>query len=111
MLKPENRYCKLYPPSVHKLNWSMFFYRKTEIEINNFRNLIVKASKNVAALFLSFLMNRSFESIFISAFRQAKTIPIHKHNFPLDENKYRHISLLFVWSKIHKRAMYNQISL
>ena len=82
------------PPTVPKLNWSMFLYRSTPSEINDIicqldnkstsgddyiSNQIVKASKNVTSLFLSFLVNLSFEKgIFPSASRKAKVIAVHK---------------------------------
>ena len=113
------------PPPVPKLNWSMFLYRTTPSEINDIicqldtkstsgddyiSNQIVKASKNVTSLFLSFLVNLSFEKgIFPSALRKAKVIPVHKDNSRLDENNYRPISLLIVWSKVYERTMYNRI--
>ena len=73
-------------------------------------NQIVKASKKVTSPFLSFLVNLSFEKgIFPSALRKAKVIPVHKDNSRLDENNYRLISLLIVWSQVYERTMYNRI--
>ena len=70
----------------------------------------MKASKNVTSPFLSFLVNLSFEKgTFPSALRKAKVIPDHKDNSRLDENNYRPISLLIVWSKVYERTMYNRI--
>ena len=103
----------------------MFLYRTTPSEINDIdcqldnkstsgddyiSNQIVKASKNITAPFLSFLVNLSFEKgTFCSALRKSKVIPVHKDNSRLDENRYRPISLLIVWNKVYERTMYNQI--
>ena len=44
--------------------------------------------------------------MFPSDLKQAKIIPLHKGGSRLDENNYRPISLLKVWSKIFERAMF-----
>ena len=41
--------------------------------------------------------------------KKAKVIPLHKDGSNLDENNYRPISLLIVWSKIIERALFIRI--
>ena len=41
--------------------------------------------------------------------KKAKVIPLHKDGLKLDENNYRRISLLIVWSKIIERALFIRI--
>ena len=73
-------------------------------------NIIVKASKKEVVKVLTYLINRSFdEGAFPNSLKKAKVIPLHKEGPKTDENNYRPISLLTVWSKIFERVMYNRM--
>ena len=116
---------KIDPPCLPKLNHSMFLFKVTEPEIHQIisqlddkstsgddyvSNLIVKSSKNAVAPLLTILINASFsKGVFPSELRKAKIVPIHKEKSRRDENNYRPISLLIVWSKIYERAMHNRL--
>ena len=77
---------------------------------DNISNLIVKTSAKVVAPYLSFLINLSFtKGVFPKELCKAKVLPLHKDGSKLDENNYRPISLLIVWSKIYEPVMYNRI--
>ena len=49
------------------------------------------------------------EGIFPTELKKAKIIPLHKEGSRLEENNYRPISLLNVWSKKYERAMFSRI--
>ena len=73
-------------------------------------NVIVKLSSNVTIPYLTQIINLSFEEgIFPDDLKKAKVIPLHKDGSKLDENNYRPISLLIVWSKIIERALFIRI--
>ena len=42
--------------------------------------------------------------------KKAKVIPLHRDGSKLDENNYRPISLLIVWSKIIERALFIRLN-
>ena len=64
-------------------------------------NVLVKLSSDVTIPYLTQIINKSFEEgIFPDDLKKAKVIPLHKDGSKLDENNYRPISLLIVWSKI-----------
>ena len=70
-------------------------------------NVIVKLSSNVTIPYLTQIINKSFEEgIFPDDLKKTKVIPLHKDGSKLDENNYRPISLLIVWSKIIERALF-----
>ena len=73
-------------------------------------NVIVKLSSNVTIPYLTQIINLSFEEgIFPDDLKKAKVIPLHKDGSKIDENNYRPISLLIVWSKIIERALFIRI--
>ena len=70
-------------------------------------NVLVKLSSDVTIPYLTQIINKSFEEgIFPDDLKTAKVIPLHKDGSKLDENNYRPISLLIVWSKIIERALF-----
>ena len=72
-------------------------------------NIVVK-TKSVVTKYLTSLINHSFrEGVFPTELKKAKVIPLHKEGSRLEENNYRPISLLNVWSKIYERAMFSII--
>ena len=73
-------------------------------------NIVVKTTKSVVTKYLTSLINQSFrEGVFPTELKKAKVIPLHKEGSRLEENNYRPISLLNVWSKIYERAMFSRI--
>ena len=73
-------------------------------------NIIVKTSSAVVAPYLAFIINLSFlKGVFPNELCKAKVFPLHKEGSKTDENNYRPISLLIVWSKVYERAMYNRV--
>ena len=73
-------------------------------------NVLVKLSSNVTIPYLTQIINLSFEEgIFPDDLKKAKVIPLHNDGSKLDENNYRPISLLIVWSKIIERALFIRI--
>ena len=59
---------------------------------------------------MSGVINNSFKTgIFPSELKQSLIIPLHKGDCKSDLNNYRPISLLMVFSKVCKRAMYNSV--
>ena len=73
-------------------------------------NVIVKLSSNITIPYLTQVINKSFEEgMFPDDLKKAKVIPLHKDGSKLDENNYRPISLLIVWSKIIERALFIRI--
>ena len=78
--------------------------------VDDISNVIVKLSSNVTIPYLTQIINKSFEEgIFPDDLKKAKVIPLHKDGSKLDENNYRPISLLIVWSKIIERALFIRI--
>jgi hypothetical protein len=60
---------------------------------------------------LSLIINHSFtESIFPTALKIAKIIPLHKNGSKSELCNYRPISLLNIFSKIYERAIFNRMS-
>ena len=83
---------------------------KSSSGVDNLSNLIVKATSPVTSGYLAELVNKSFKKgFFPSLLRKAKVIPLHKSGLNLDENNYRPISLLIVWSKNFERVMFNRV--
>ena len=83
------------------------FENKSSSGDDNVNMIIVKKSASVIAPYLELLINCSVaQGMFPSDLKQAKVIPLHKGGSRLDENNYRPISLLKVWSKIFERAMF-----
>ena len=103
----------------------MFLYQVTELEVeqiinkldnksssgdDNINNILVKLSVSATVPYLTLLINKSFsQGVFPDKLKRAKVIPMHKSGSRVDENNYRPISLLIVWSKIFERAMYTRI--
>ena len=78
--------------------------------VDDISNVIVKLSSNVTIPYLTQITNKSFEEgIFPDDLKKAKVIPLHKDGSKLDENNYRQISLLIVWSEIIERALFIRI--
>ena len=106
-------------------NKSMFLYKTTEEEVlsimneldnksssglDYLSNILIKISSDITAPFLCDLINQSFkEGAFPKNLAEAKVIPLHKDGDKTDENNYRPISLLSIWSKIFERVMYNRV--
>ena len=73
-------------------------------------NIVVKTTKSVVTKYLTSLINQSFrEGVFPTELIKTKVIPLHKEGSRLEEDNYRPISLLNVWSKIYERAMFSRI--
>ena len=76
----------------------------------NLTNVLIKTSGSVTAVYLEHLINLSFSTgVFPDALSNAKVFPLHKEGSKVDENNFRPISLLYVWSKIFERVMYNRL--
>ena len=106
-------------------NKSMFLYKTSDEEIlsimneldsksssglDNLSNIFIKISSDIIAPFLCELINMLFrEGVFPKILAEAKVIPLHKEGDKTDENNYRPISLLSIWSKIFERVMYNRV--
>ena len=71
----------------------------------DFVNLLVKMSAPVTIEYITFLINFSFPQ----ELKKAKVFPLHKSGSKLDENNYRPISLLIVWSKVYEKIMFNRV--
>ena len=83
------------------------FENKSSSRDDNVNMIIVKKCASVIAPYLELLINCSFaQGVFPSDLKQVKVISLHKGGSRLDENNYRPISLLKVWSKIFERAMF-----
>ena len=92
---------------VEVLEILILFENKSSSGDDNVNMSIVKNSATVNAPYLELDINCSFaQDGFPSDLKQAKVIPLHKGGSCLDENNYRPISLLKVWSKIFERAMF-----
>ena len=110
---------------VPKAQQSMFLFQAKEREvaeiINNLENkfssgdddisnVLVKVSAPVTARYLTFLINLSMnKGEFPIELKKGKVIPMHKSGSKLDENNYRPISLLNVWSKIYEKVVYKRV--
>ena len=78
--------------------------------IDGINNILVKLSATVVVRFLKHLINISFAAgIFPEKLKYAKVLPLHKGGSKLEENNYRPISLLVIWSKIYERAMSKRV--
>ena len=85
---------------------------KSSSRLDNLSIILIKISSDITAPFLCELINMSFrEGVFPKIFAEAKVIPLHKEGDKTDENIYRPISLLSIWSKIFERVMYNRVYL
>ena len=79
---------------------------KTSSGIDGINNILVKSSATVVVRFLKHLINISIaRGIFPEILKYAKVLPLHKGGSKIEENNYRPISLLVIWSKIYERAM------
>ena len=112
-------------PPLKQVGHSMFLYQVTELEVeqiinkrdnksssgdDNINNILVKLSVSATVPYLTLLINKSFsQGIFPDKLKRAKVIPMHKSGSRVEENNYRPISLLIVWSRIFERAMYTRI--
>ena len=77
---------------------------------DNLSNVLIKTSGSVTAVYLEYLINLSFSTgVFSDALSNAKVFPLHKEVSKVDENNFRSIFLLNVWSKIFERVMYNRL--
>ena len=64
-------------------------------------NIIIKLSVHVTVCFMTHIINCSFTHGFCpESLKNAKILPLHKEGSKLEENNYRPISFLNVWSKI-----------
>ena len=73
-------------------------------------NIIIKLSAPVTVRFMTHIINCSFTHVFFpESLMIAKILPQHKGGSKLDENNYRPISLINVWSKVFERAMYTRL--
>ena len=67
-------------------------------------------SAPVTIEYITFLIILSFNrGEFPQELKKAKVFPLHKSGSKLDENNYRPISLLIVWSKVYKKVMFNRV--
>ena len=112
-------------PEMNKVNHSMYLKPITIDEVreiienldnkfssgdDDISNVIVMLSSNITIPYLTQVINKSFEEgMFPDDLEKAKVIPLHKDGSKLDENNYRPISLLIVWSKIIERALFIRI--
>ena len=100
----------------------MFLFQAKEHEvaeiINNLENkfssgdddISIKVSAPVTARYLTFLINLSMnKGQFPIELKKGKVIPMHKSGSKVDENNYRPISLLNVWSKIYEKVVYKRV--
>ena len=73
-------------------------------------NVLVKVSSPVTVRYLTFLINLSMnKGEFPKELKKGKVIPMHKNGSKLDENNYRPIFLLNVWSKIYEKVVYKRV--
>ena len=73
-------------------------------------NILIKLSAPVTVRFMTHIINCSFtHGFFPESLKYARILPLHKEGSKLEENNYRPISLLNVWSKIFERAMYTRL--
>ena len=109
------------PNCVH----SMFFFPTTKREVESvYRSLqnksssgddlicnsIVKASMPATLNVITNLINRSFnEGLFPDSLKTAKIVPLFKDGPKSEENNYRAISLLIIWSKIFEKVVFNRV--
>ena len=83
---------------------------KSSSGVDDISNILIKLSSDVINPYLVFLINFSFDKgIFPKELTRAKVLPLHKEGSKLDQNNYRPISLLVVFSNIFERAMYNRV--
>ena len=83
---------------------------KTSSGEDEIKNIFGKAAGPVITRYLASIIYQSFkESCFPSELKKAKLIPLFKDGSRLDENNYRTISLLMVWSKTYERAIFTRI--
>ena len=83
---------------------------KSSSGVDDISNILIKLSSDVINPYLVFLINFSFDKgIFPKELARARVLPLHKEGSKLDQNNYRPISLLVVFSKIFERAMYNRV--
>ena len=73
-------------------------------------NVIVNLLSNITNPYLTQVINKSFEEgMFPYDLKKAKVITLLKDGSKLDENNYRPISLLIVWSKTIECALFIRI--
>ena len=73
-------------------------------------NITIKLSAPVTIQFMTQIINCSFtHGFFPESPKNAKVLPLHNEGSKLEENNYRPISLLNVWSKTFERAMYTRL--
>ena len=110
---------------VPKVQQSMFLFQAKEREVaeiisnlenkfssgdDDISNVLVKVSSPVTVRYLTFLINLSMnKGEFPKELKKGKVIPMHKNGSKLDENNYRPISLLNVWSKIYEKVVYKRV--
>ena len=83
--------------------------KKTSVQ--EFSVKIIKENSHLLAPALKILFNQSIShGIFPSKLKIATIIPLHKANSKLDQNNYRPISLLSIFSKIFEKLMMNSLS-
>ena len=71
--------------------------------------VLVKTTKQIVTPLLTYLINLSFnKGKFPGEFKKAKILPRHK-GYKTDENYYRPMSLLVIWSTIFERMMFNRL--
>ena len=85
---------------------------KSSFGVDYISSNIVKITSSITAPHLTSLLNHSFdEGNFRSELSKAKVYALLKGGDKLNENNYRPISLLTVWSTIFERVMYKRIYL
>ena len=74
-------------------------------------NHLVKMSAPVTIEYITFLINLSFHrgEFPQELKKKTKLFPLHKSGSKLEENNYRPISLLIVWSKVYGKIMFNRV--
>ena len=73
-------------------------------------NVLVKTIGQTVAPLLTYLINLSFKKgKFPGELKKAKVLHLHKEGDKTDENNYRQISILVIWSKIFERVMFNRL--
>ena len=83
---------------------------KSSLGVDDINNILIKLSSDVINPYLVFLINFSpAKGSFPKELAQARVLQLHKEGSKLDQNNYRPISLLVVFSKVFKRAMYNRV--
>ena len=109
---PHNDRCLYsYPASeieVEELNDSLA--HKISSGDDGLSNITIKLSAPVTIQFMTQIINCSFtHGFFPESLKNAKVLPLHNGGSKLEENNYRPISLLNVWSKTFERAMYTRL--